>query len=123
MLQATAASATPPAAASDPPPHDLKALILSHLRNDSRFFTSRSGFTSARPFPHIALDNIVPEWLLDKVDEEFPEHILPHDCRKLGRRMGWHCTMQANRVGGYLKLGVNVECAGGSHAHGSAFER
>ena len=95
---------------------ELAAVALSHLRADERFTApaSRQQFVAAQPFPHVAFDRVLPEWLLEQLDVEFPENIPPHDCKRLGRRIGWHCTMQPNRVGGYLKLGVGLEAAMGN---------
>ena len=33
----------------------------------------REGFRTAEPFPHVVLDDFLPEWVLDKVVEEFPD--------------------------------------------------
>ena len=92
----------------------LAAVILAHLGKDDRFFTQRDQFRTARPFPHIALDNVLPSDVLSSVDAEFPEDVNPRDCKRLGRRLGWHCTMQPNHAGGFLKLGVTIEAMMGN---------
>jgi hypothetical protein len=95
---------------------ELAAAALQHLRGGAfvrETRLARERFAAARPFPHATIDDALPEWLLRRVDEEFPEDVAPSECRRLGRRLGWHCTMQG-RQGGFLKLGVALEAVMGN---------
>lgn len=68
----------------------------------------QSRFRDAKPFPHIAVDNILPTWIMDALDAEFPD-AQADACSRMGRRRGWHCTMHGPKLGGWLKLGTADE--------------
>lgn len=55
---------------SSPPPTDFR---LDRERLMALAEANREAYGSARPFPHIALDNFLPEELLDEVLGEFPK--------------------------------------------------
>jgi hypothetical protein len=48
-------------------PYRLPAESLNALADENR-----ERFLAAEPFPHVVLDDFLPEWVLDKVIEEFP---------------------------------------------------
>lgn len=89
--------------------------VLTHL-NEPRLRAARATFRSAIPFPHAVIDNLFPQSILDHIDQEFPD-VPASECRRLGRRRGWHCTMQG-RKGGWLKLGSGVESKWGNASRG-----
>lgn len=49
-------------------PYYLPADELLRLADENR-----ERFASAKPFPHVVLDDFLPEWVLDTVNEEFPD--------------------------------------------------
>jgi hypothetical protein len=49
-------------------PYHLSAESLMTLADQNR-----EGFQRAEPFPHIVLDDFLPEWVLDRVLDEFPD--------------------------------------------------
>lgn len=90
-------------------------VLLSH--GAPRLRGLSSNFKTARPFPHIVVDGLLPAWLLNEIDHEFPDESASA-CPSMGHRRGWHCTMHAPTVGGWKKLGTGDEMRMGSASRG-----
>ena len=99
------------------------ALRLEHILARSgaaaRLHAAQNTFHSVQPFPHVVLDGLFPESLLDLADAEFPDPETPMGtpsaCKNAAKRRGrqWHCTAHGTGNGGHLKLGTGEEASMG----------